>query len=304
MKLMNTQNHLSPWSARWPKRVGLGLLLALASLSSAFAQTTSLPPPPNALPTASRLRVWLDGADPLGRSDAVPNGHVVRVWVDKSGSDNHVYSDSDGVSAVYDRFGFRTGRGRTAGLRFDGDDVYQGIRRLSFEEGLTVFFVAHNRSNRDYNGILSLRGAPRLPSSFEIYWQRAQNPETQGNLVAALNRDNPANLFFVHRNDVGGAPQGGAPEIFVVRFHPAREQLSIRDAQNNVLETTRARAELRDETLMVGLGFGVAPFGLEGTLGEVLVYDDRLDSYEMQDILLYLRSKWRRPLPVVVPGTR
>lgn len=301
MKLMKPRTHLSSTRVPRPARGVLGPFFLLGFAGSAFAQTT--PTPPNALPTASHLRVWLDGTDPLGRDEVVPTGQVIRVWVDKSGSDNHVFSDTEAVSAVYEELAFWTTSGWAPGLRFDGDDVYQGVRRLSFEEGLTVFFVAHNRSNRNYNGILSLRSAPTLPSSFEIYWQRAANPETQGNLVAALNRDDPANLFFVQRNDLGGAPSFTVPHIFVVRFHPAIQQLTIRDAGNNSLDTNRARAELRDETLMVGLGFGVAPFGLEGFLGEVLVYDDRLDGYEMEDVLRYLRTKW--PAPVIVePGRR
>lgn len=291
----------------------LGFIFGLALVSSASAQVFNesealvieapdgdgilvpeapVRPPPGNLSTADRLRVWLDATDPLGRSEPVADGHVIRVWVDKSGSENHVYSDANAVSATYLQVGFQTPIGSLPALLFDRYDVYQGIRPLSFEEGITVFFVAHNRSNRNYNGILSLRDTPSSPSSFEIYWQGAVDLNAQGNLVAALNRNDPASFFFAQRNDLGSRAGSDLPEIYMVYFHPRNQQLQLWDRNFVNLDNVRARSVLRSELLMVGLGFGVAPFGLDGLLGEVLVYDDALNRTEAEAILGYLRLKW------------
>ncbi|MFK8016335.1 MAG: thrombospondin type 3 repeat-containing protein, partial [Gammaproteobacteria bacterium] len=237
----------------------------------------------------SNLIGWFDGDS--AASFTTENGALV-AWADRSGNLEPITPPSVAQQPAITA----TGINGIGSVVFDGtDDRLCTNTPVSLQPGYSVFVVAQNDVRMDYNGLLSLRD-PSVAgqASFELYWQVGTTDAAGGNLVAVANREIGQLSGLRLLNPPPAVTQTYLASAGLASSDPGSAFLRVNANPASPLVIGTPATPVNSHELCVGHGFGPLVTGntLNGSIGEVLIFDRRLSILEILFVETYLTQKW------------
>jgi hypothetical protein len=207
--------------------------------------------------TDTALKLWLDGADPLGSGTAPSNGTIITTWYDKSGNTNNAT-------------GYNSPAYNSNELSFNGSDQYFTIPYSGIHRNETCFVVVNFANTSGTQNLLC--GNISGSRGFLI---------TSGNLT--LNKIGSSSTI----NAV--APQSGVNVI--VEYTLSISTTSIFKTGTSLVSGP-GFTPVTESQIIIGTNSQSDGGFLNGTISEFLLYDATLQQTERQKIEGYLAWKW------------
>ena len=203
--------------------------------------------------------MWLDGADPLNTGIQPSTSAIVTTWVDKSGNNNN----GTGVDNPI----FVAG----GGVQLNGSSQYYSTPYTSQPSTENVFVVVKFNNvtgNQDILGTSSSSGGPR---EFQII-----------NSVISLVK---YNISYLNT----GSATISANTIFMYDYSYTSSNLSA--YYNGNLDSQVSNPVAFDGFGTTNIGYSPISF-MDGTVYEIIIYNNVLTTVERQSVENYLVSKW------------
>jgi len=256
-----------------------GILFAASLLAPASADT---------LPDSSNLELWLNADTGV----TTTSGGAVTEWADQSGKGNNATQTTvgDQPTLVSDAIN------GNAAISFNGTSSYLSIlNTLNVTSGMSIFIVAENAVDKNYNGLFVLNNSQGSPYGgggdyFSAFYQQGSTTTGSGNLYTFANR-NGSPEGFTYENDV--PPAQGTPYVYNYNANATSETMLIDNA-----DVGAAHGE--SGYLPSAAGYGtIGDFGeigsggvLDGDIAEILVYNTELSTADQTAVYNYLDAKY------------
>lgn len=237
---------------------------------------------------------WFDADD--ATSVVTVEDDLVFRWLDRTGNLSRlVPRDVSGQPVLTD-----SGINGRGSIVFDGnDDRLCGNTLVSLRPGYSVFVVAQNDVRKSFNGLLSIRDSGFVieDGAFEMYWQPGTTDAGSGNLVAVSNRDVETLSGLRVLNPPPPVTQTYLAATGVALGDTSSGFMRVNGTAYSPLIIGSPDTPINANELCVGWGFGefVEGNSLDGSIGEVMIFDRRLSDTEIQFVEAYLTQKWLTP---------
>jgi hypothetical protein len=228
-------------------------------------------------PVTSGLRLWLDGADPLGTGVAPANGTSITSWKDKSGNSAHATSSG---TCVYES------SSKSIALT-SGSYSNTTISAGTFDSAIFIFAVYRGKGAGSYNPLITRSKASFNIGNPDMYNDQRFYTTGSGSFAALTSSYNLDNSSISTRS------------IFAY---------SLNQSANNISEWTNGIANTLTGTMNTlpvnmdslnafnGIYIGTRGDGVTGpftgNFSEILIYNTALTTTQRQDIEGYLAQKW------------
>lgn len=243
-------------------------------------------------PPVSGYKLWLDAADTTTISQS---GGAVSQWTDKSAN---AYTFTQAAGSNKPTTGTRSQNGKNV-LDFDGFDSLISTSAnstwtfLSNNTQWTAFF-AFSTDNSGFQTILNTNEDQSQYIGFDIVlnsasaysFQQDVNNGSTGN--ASVNNSTATNTLttaFTYTTVLSDANNGTAANRSDIRIKQG-------SAIKNNTKTTATNNGTPTYPLTIGMPTNLANYGLDGGLGEILIYTSTLSSGDVLSTQQYLAAKW------------
>jgi hypothetical protein len=243
---------------------------------------------PTSLPN---LKLWLDASD---TSTITVSGTAVTQWVDKSGNS---YAFTQGTSTYRPQSGTRTQNGLNV-LDFNGDDILNSTASAStwnflHNGNLHTIFIAYKR---DVNNTVQYMMDTANASSSNIGAQVGGNSNnalfhsvvrgvTGASAVNNVTANSSLGTNFDYLSILADPNNGTAANRSDIRF---KQGSAIK---NNTL-TAAVSASNATDTLAIGDFQAGNNTGIDGMIGEIIIYTSLLSAGDLLKVQQYLAAKW------------
>jgi acetoacetate decarboxylase len=227
-------------------------------------------------PVTSGLRLWLDGADPLGTGAPPANGTSITSWKDKSGNSAHATSSG---TCVYQS-------SSTSIALTSGSYSNTTISAGTFDIAIFIFAVYRGKGAGSFNPLISRSkasnnlGNPDMYNNNRIYMTGVGS---FGSLTSSYNLDNSSI---------------STRSIFGYSMNRSANNISewINGTSNTITGTYTLPANMDSGNSFNGIYIGTRGDGVTGpftgNFSEILIYNTALTTTQRQDIEGYLAQKW------------
>ena len=261
----------------------------LNTLAGIIAAGSGLPPTPTS-PVAG-YKLWLDAAD---TSTITASGGAVSQWTDKS---VNAYAFTQATSAYKPATGTDTQNGKNV-LTWGTSDNLLGTSAASTWQfmnnntGSTTFIAFKQTVAADSAGLLQTNGATKNETGIYIWHQATSKLQhvisrSVGGTAVADNTTgaNALNTSFNYVTVIGN-PADATPA----------NRSDIRVAQGSAIKNSTNIGAINNvapfESLRIGDYAAGGGLGLNGTLGEIIIYDSVLSAGNILLNQQYLAAKW------------
>lgn len=248
------------------------------------------PTPPT--PPVSGYKLWLDAADTTKITQSL---NAVSQWTDKSAN---AYTFTQSTGSAKPTTGTRTQNGWNV-LDFDGFDSLISTAANStwtFLSNNTQFtaFYAFSTDNSNFQTIHNTNelqsqyiGTDMVLNGNATYaFQHDVNNSSTGNAsvlnVCAANSITTAFTYITVLSDANNATAANRSDI----------RIKQGSAIKNNTKTTATNNGTPSYPLTIGMPTNLANYGLDGGLGEILIYTSTLSAGDILSTQQYLASKW------------
>ena len=236
-------------------------------------------------------KVWLDAAD---TGTITSSGGAVSQWTDKSGN---AYTFTQATAAYKPTTGTQTQNGKNV-LAWDSNDLLVSTaaasvwKFLNYGSGSTYFIAAKHTATSSYGGVITTNGGSTQEKGV-LKWFRSS--DNYGEQVAT----GTSGVYAVSNNTASSSYDGAFTYISSVTIPndaTAANRSSIQFKQGSAIKnnTETAAAPNNDPGFTLYLGDYATAGGLamQGTIGEILMYDSVLSAGNILLNQQYLAAKW------------
>jgi len=243
-------------------------------------------------PPVAGYKVWLDASD---TSTITQSGGAVSQWTDKSAN---AYTFTQATAGNKPATGTRTQNGRNV-LDFDGGDILSSSAAASTWTFLSnntqwTAFYAFKTDINSFSTIFSTAAAQssrigttaylNSPSAYSLGHETANGTEGSASLTntSALNSIDSNFTYITLLSDANNATAANRSDLRVKQG----------SAIKNNVKTTATNNGTPTYTLEIGMASNLGAYGLDGMLGEILIYTSTLSAGDILSTQQYLASKW------------
>ena len=236
--------------------------------------------------------VWLDAAD---TATITASGGAVSQWTDKSAS---AYTFTQATAGKKPTTGTRTQNGKNV-LDMDGGDVLISSNAASTWTFLSnntqwTAFVAFNMDTGSFQTIMNtdedqsdyIGSALTMNDGPAYSFRQLTTRAVSGTYVVvndtAANSLTTAFTYVTVLSDANNATAANRSDI----------RIKQGSAIKNNTQTNNTNNGTPNYTLEIGMPNGLGAYGLDGTLGEILIYDSTLSAGNILLNQQYLAGKW------------
>lgn len=235
-------------------------------------------------------KVWLDAAD---TATITASGGAVSQWTDKSGS---AYTFTQATAGKKPTTGSATQNGKNV-LSMDGGDVLISSNAAStwtFMSNNTQYtvFIAAKVNLDDLHTIMTTDEIQRdfigfsinYKATFQIGHQVSRGVSGSGVVLnnSGNNTITTAFNYFTVLSDANNATAANRSDIRYLQGGAIKNNTTTNNTNNGT----------PDYTLEIGMPNGLGAYGLNGNLGEILIYDSTLSAGNILLNQQYLAGKW------------
>ena len=214
------------------------------------------------------LQIWLDGADPLGTGTAPANGTTITTWTDKSG-------------LGYNATGF-------------GSPTYNSASNSIVLNGSQGFNIPYPGVHATETGFMVITNTQ--PSAYSVFINTDTN---RGRQFYTFN----SSLVFVQRNvGTNATTTSLLTTATTLLGYSANSASSFFYFNGTPGPTGTAFTSPPSESnIFIGYANPTDLLGIQGTVSEVLIYNQVLTTSQRQQVEGYLAKKWNLALPSAHP---
>ena len=243
-------------------------------------------------PPISGYKLWLDASD---TSTITQSGGAVSQWTDKSVNG---YTFTQATAGNKPTTGTRTQNGLNV-LDLDGGDLLTSSAAASTWTFLSnntqwTAFYAFKTDISSFSTIFATAAAQssrvgttvylNSPSAYSLGHETANGTEGSASLTntSALNSIDANFTYITLLSDANNATAANRSDLRVKQG----------SAIKNNVKTTATNNGTPTYTLEIGMASNLGAYGLDGMLGEILIYTSTLSSGDILSTQEYLASKW------------